>query len=136
MVEDGGRWMKWLFKRSDAIELLVLIIAAISIVVGLFAAIYNSCKTETREYELSELNSKYYGIYTSVHSNVPANNYETIILRCNDQVLTLNGDVNIWYVDSDYKVIWKDTNLVHGDDIDVYVPEGSIEFYNDVAISR
>ena len=128
--------MKWLFKRSDAIEILVIIIAIIVSIIGLFAAIYSSCKTETREYELSKLNSKYYGIYTSVHSNVPANNYETVILRCNDQVLTLDGDVNIWYVNSDYKVVWKDVDFVHGDKIDIYVPEGSIEFYYNVGISR
>jgi hypothetical protein len=102
----------------------------------LFYSVFTASKAETREYELSKLNIEYYGIYTSVHSNVPANNYETVILRCNDQVLTLDGDVNIWYVDSDYKVIWKDTNLVHGDEIDIYVPEGSIEFYHDVGISR
>lgn len=123
--------------KGDKVITIVLIVAVICFIIGIPGVfIYSSCKTETREYELSKLNSKYYGIYTSVHSDVPSNNYETVILRCNDQVITLAGDVNIWYVNSDYKVVWKDTNLVRGDKIDIYVPEGSIEFYHDVGISR
>lgn len=79
------------------------------------------------EYKLSDFGNGIYGYYNAVTSNIPAENYEMIVLCFAGRIHTLNGDVNIHYTDGEPKLIWTDVNVVHGDTFEVYVPYGSIE---------
>lgn len=83
--------------------------------------------SNTVEYKLCEIGDGIYGYYNVVTSNIPAENYEMIVLCFNGSVHTLKGDVNIHYTDGECKIVWNDVNVVHGDTFDVYVPYGSIE---------
>lgn len=109
-------------------SIIALIFYAMSLVHDVFSY------SETHEYSVSEIYDGCYGIYTKVSSNVPANNYEMITACINNQVETFEGDVNIYYVDDNFKLIWTDTNVVHGDTIDLYIPSGSIEYSGGVGI--
>lgn len=79
------------------------------------------------EYELAEIDDGIYGYYNSVASDIPAENYEMIVLCFNRSIYTLKGNVDIHYTDGEAKLIWKDVNIVHGDEFDVYVPYNTIE---------
>jgi hypothetical protein len=110
-----------------------ILVYGLAIVLGLYlASCVKSCHdyttySNTVEYDLHELDDGVYGYYNAVTSNIPAENYEMIVLCLNGQIFTLNGDVNIYYTDDAPKLIWTDVNRVHGDTFDVYVPSGSIE---------
>lgn len=109
-------------------SIIAMIFYAMSLVGDVFSY------SETYVYSVSEVYDGCYGIYTKVSSNVPANNYEMITACINNRVETLEGDVNIYYVDDEFKLIWTDTNVVHGDTIDLYIPTGSIEYSGGVGI--
>lgn len=83
--------------------------------------------SETHEYNLTDFGDGIYGYYNAVTSNIPAENYEMIVVCLNGQIYTLKGDVNIHYTDNEHRLVWTSTNVVHGDTFDIYVPFGSIE---------
>ena len=80
----------------------------------------------TLTFELEEIEDGIYGYYTTTVSARPAENYEVITLYFSGRIYTLDGTVKIHYTDYTPKLIWTDTNTVHGDRFDVYAPEGSI----------
>lgn len=82
----------------------------------------------TVEYRLHELEDGVYGYYNAVRSNIPAENYDMVIVCFGGNIFTLDGNINIHYTDSTPRIVWKDINVVHGDTFDVYVPYGSIIF--------
>ena len=120
---------------DKTIGLILVLVFLLAIIIFGLPIIVRGCSYTTEEHSLSELNSKYYGIYTSIHSNIH-DNLETVILNVDGQVMTLKGDVNVHFVKDNYRVIWKYNEPHRCDEIDIYVPDGSIEFYYDVAISR
>lgn len=113
------------------IKKILVCILIIAIVLGCVSCMRScheySTYSNTFEYTLTELSDGVYGYYNAVTSNIPAENYEMIVLCFNGQIYTLKGDVNIHYTDNECKLIWTDVNLVHGDTFEVYVPSGSIE---------
>lgn len=113
-----------LFKRIIKIFLIVTVILGC---VSCAKSCYNTYTySNTVEYQLTELNDGIYGYYNAVTSNIPAENYEMIVLCFNGQIYTLKGDVNIHYTEDECKLIWTDINFVNGDTFDVYVPYGTI----------
>lgn len=106
----------------------ILIIAIVFYCVSCMGYVHE-CHTynKTFEYTLTELSDGVYGYYNAVTSNIPAENYEMIVLCLNGQIYTLKGDVNIHYTDGECKLIWNDVKLVNGDTYEVYVPSGTIE---------
>lgn len=109
--------------------LTCVLIAAVVIgcIYGLKSCHDYTTYSETNEYSLTELGDGIYGYYNAVTSNIPAENYEMIVLCLNGQIYTLKGDVNIHYTDNECRLVWTDTNIVNGDTFDIYVPFDSIE---------
>lgn len=91
---------------------------------------------ETIEYELSDMGDGVYGIYTVVSSRAPAHNYDMITLCCNGQVRTFKGNVYIHYIDNTYKLVLEDRNLVNGDSMYVYLPKGTVEYAQGIAVGK
>ena len=113
-----------MIKRIVTYVLRLIAIAAIS--VGLISCAKYCTYKNIVEYDLVELEDGVYGYYNAVTSNIPAENYEMIVLCLNGQIYTLKGDVNIHYTEDKCKLIWTDVNIVHGDTFEVYVPTGTI----------
>lgn len=123
-------------KRKRNIKPYLIDIAVILCVCLLLGGLihYGNQHTE-HEYKLTELDDGVYGIYTVVSSRVPADNYEMITLCCNGNVYTFKGEISIKYTDTvEPYVVWHNYNLVNGDDIWVYVPNGTIEFQKGVGV--
>lgn len=115
-------------KLAKKILAYVLIAAVvIGCIYGLKSCHDYTTYSETREYSLTELGDGFYGYYNAVISNIPAENYEMIVLCLNGQIYTLTGDVNIHYTDDECRLVWTYTHIVKGDTFDIYVPFGSIE---------
>lgn len=114
----------------------LILAICIFLVCACFIGYVVGCITYSRtvEYNLCELEDGVYGYYNTVSSNTPAHNYETIILCVNGNILTFNGDVNICYTTGTPKIVWRQTKIVYGDNITVYVPHGSIDFRGNVGL--
>ena len=82
---------------------------------------------EVREYDLTELENSTYVYYQRVVSTVPAENYDLVTVNANGRYLTLDGDVIIRTSDS-CRMTWTDINVVHADDIVLYVPNGTVKY--------
>lgn len=113
-----------------AISILVLFISAIG---GLIH--YGNQYTE-HEYQLHEMNDGVYAIYYTTHSRVPAQNYEVVTICGNGDVFTLRGHVHIFFTDGEPYVKIKDYNIVNGDKIYVYVPQGTVSYQESVIIGK
>lgn len=96
---------------------------------------YTTKYTE-HKYPLEEVYDGCYAIYYTTYSRVPSENYEVIRLCYNNSVYTLDGNVSITYTDEEPYVYIKDTNIIHEDEICVYLPKGSVKFEESVNISR
>ena len=112
------------------VKKILRMIFIIAMVIGL-ASCTKSCYdyvtySATHEYHLDELEEDVYGHYSRVTSRTPAENYDMITVYFAGRIYTLDGHVRIHYSDSEAKLIWTDTNVVHGDTLDVYAPKGSI----------
>lgn len=110
---------------------LIKFVLLIAIIFGCVYAL-KSCHdyttwSETSEYSLTDLGDGVYGYYNAVASNIPSENYEMIVVCLGGQIYTLKGDVNIHYTDTEPRLVWTSTHIVHGDTFDIYVPFGSIE---------
>lgn len=115
-------------KLAKKIVKCVLIVAIIfGCVYGLKSCHDYTTYSETHEYNLIDLGDGIYGYYNAVTSNIPAENYEMIVVCLGGQIYTLKGDVNIHYTDDEHRLVWTSTNIVHGDTFDIYVPFGSIK---------
>lgn len=116
--------MKVPFKRI----LRCLILAAV--IIGLvwcgISFIKYASYTSTNIYKLDEIEEGVYGYYNVTVSSIPAENYDMITLYFGGRIYTLDGDVKIHYTTEEPKVVWTYRRVVHGDRIEVYVPEGSI----------
>lgn len=83
--------------------------------------------TTINEYTLSEVQEGIYGVYVVATSNIPAENYEMVTININGNFYTVKGSVNIHNDNGGPRAVWKNTNMVNGDTIDLYVPEGSFQ---------
>lgn len=112
------------------------IIISILVICPIIMFIRYATKYTEHNYTLSEIEDGYYAIYYTTHSNVPAENYEVVRLCYNNSIYTLNGNISITYTEQEPYVYIKDTNIVHGDEIHVYLPKGSVRYEESVNISR
>lgn len=125
---------KFKIKYIIYLVLIVIVITIVSYLIGLYVKHVNAYTENT--YLLSEIEDGTYAIYYTTHSRVPAENYEVITLCYGNSIYTLNGDVSITYTDDEPYVYIKNTNIVHGDDIHVYVPKGSVRYEESVNIGK
>ena len=101
----------------------------IGIVVAIFVLMFcysNRCTKNT--YSLMALEQDVYAIYYQTHSRVPAENYDVVTLCCDGNVQTFEGDVFISYTNENPSVVVENYNIVHGDKIYVYVPQGTVNY--------
>jgi hypothetical protein len=118
-------------KSTIKTTLVILVIVAI-----VWSFISYTCKTIEYEYRLYEMNDGVYAIYYNTHSNVPANNYEVVTLCCGGNVHTFRGNVFISFTDSEPYARVRNCNIVNGDDIYVYVPQGTVSYQSSVYVGR
>lgn len=122
--------------RKKLNEGFVFSLVCLLLLAGILAYAYHKSTTyTTKEYSLSEISDGVYGIYKTVSSSVPADNYEMITLCCNGNIYTFHGDVHITYTDNvEPYVIIHDFDIVNGDDLYVYIPNGKIEFQHGIGV--
>lgn len=96
---------------------------------------YSNQYTE-HEYDLYEMNDGVYAIYYTTHSRAPAYNYEVITVCCNGSIYTFNGNVNISFTDGKPYVKMKNYNIANSDEINVYVPQGTVVYQPSVDIGK
>ncbi len=120
-------------KKVLAVVSLILIVAPIAALISWL--VYNNTHFDQKEYLLSEIEPGVYCAYNTVLSAIPAQNYETITLCCNGQIVTLKGTVTIIYSTFNPRAIVKDYNIVNGDKITVFVPSGSVKFQENISVS-
>ncbi len=111
---------------------IVILVSLICLCIGL--AVYANQCTEY-EYKLTEIQDGVYGTYSTVVSNIPAQNYDIITLCCNGNIRTFKGTIHISYTDGDAYVKYKQSNTVNADELWVYVPFGTIEYQGTTGIS-
>lgn len=111
-------------KLWSVLKIIVLVIAIALILPKCVSYVFYK---EVREYDLTELENSTYVYYQRVVSTVPAENYDLVTVNANGRYLTLDGDVIIRTSDS-CRMIWTDINVVHADDIVIYVPNGTVKY--------
>lgn len=116
------------------ITICVIILIVAAIIVGMVSLIVYSNKYTEYEFRLSELQDGVYGVYGTIVSNIPADNYDFITLCCDGQIRTFKGGVVISYTDTVPYAYYRDTNTVNADIVYVYVPFGSIVYQGTTGI--
>lgn len=97
------------------------------------------CETNYTEYtyNLEELDKDVYGIYQTVVSAIPAENYEIMLVCYNGNIRKFKcSTVEIIYAENNPKITIKDYKQYKNDEIILYVPSGSIEFQGTMYIGR
>lgn len=126
-------------KKVDTSDVVVRIAVVIALVLIAWAIwlVFKPVEYTSTTYQLDELNNGVYAIYYTVHSNVPADNYEVVTLNCNGNVYTFKGNVWISYLKDNTNpyVVYEDCNIVYADKISVYVPEGTVEYQGSVRVT-
>lgn len=117
--------------KQDKIKLIIKCIVVL-IVVGLFSfGTYKLIKyttyIETTSGTLSEIEDGVYLQTYNVYSNIPANNTSVAIVCINNQILTIEGHINIQYTDDTPSYTYNRTRVVNGDTLTVYIPRGTIQ---------
>jgi hypothetical protein len=122
-------------KTLDIIAIIVIAILVFSIGLCVWSIIYANQYTEY-EYQLTEIQDGIYGTYSTVVSDIPAQNYDIITLCCNGNIRTFKGTIHISYTDGDVYVKYKDSNTVNADELWVYVPFGTIDYQGTTGMGR
>ena len=112
---------------------IVIFVSLIGLCIGL--AVYANQYTEY-EYKLTEIQDGVYGTYSTVVSDIPAQNYDVITLCCNGSIRTFKGTIHISYTDGDAYVKYKQSNTVNADELWVYIPFGTIEYQGTTGLGR
>ena len=94
----------------------------------------SSTKYEENTYNLSELNDGVYAIYYTVHSSIPADNYEVVTVNCNNNIYTFKGHVYINYTEDNHYITYQNYNMINADKMYLYVPTGSVEYQSGITI--
>lgn len=122
--------------RFSSITLGIGIAILVSLIVLCIVLAYYANQSTEYEYKLTEIQDGVYGTYSTVVSDVPAQNYDIITLCCNGSIRTFKGNIYISYTDSDPYVKYKDSNTVNADELWVYVPFGTIEYQGTTGLGR
>ena len=116
----------------------ILILVGVMVIclffISLVVLMWHNRQSTVNEYFISEVSDGCYGVYTTVHSSIPAQNYEQITLCVNGSIRSFRGHVNIHFVDSGFKLILEDSNMINSDTMDVYVPRNSIVYTGGVTV--
>ena len=107
-------------------------------IISLSTWIYD-CETNYTEYthNLEELDEDVYGIYQTVVSAIPAENYEIMLVCYNGNVRKFKcSAVEILYTEETPKITIKDYKQYKKDEIILYVPSGSIEIQGTMYLGR
>ena len=122
-------------KKIDKPTMIMIGICILFFAIIGIAICHGNRYTEHR-YSLSEINDDVYAIYYNTHSNVPAENYEVIVLCCEGNVYTFSGNVYISFTEGEPYAHVKNYNMVNSDEVYVYVPQGTIIYKESVNVSR
>lgn len=123
-------------ENKESLSIIVVVFALFLIVGAIVCLIHHGNKCEEYTYQLNEIDDGVYAVYYNTHSTIPAHNYEVVTVCCNGNVYTFNGNVNISFTNDEPYIKVKDRNIVNGDDIYVYVPQGTVVYQPSVDISR
>lgn len=90
---------------------------------------------EKHSYNLQEIEDNNYAIYYSVVSNIPAKNYDVIIVCYKDQIHKICGRVNIQQTNGRpcVEIITK-PHINNANEIIVSIPKGGIKIINSVGL--
>ena len=95
---------------KDCIKIVIFSLLAILIVGGIVCCgiWFYECETQYQEYTytLEELEEDVYGIYQTVVSSIPAQNYTMITICCDGNVKTIKGVIQICYTEETPKIIY------------------------------
>lgn len=108
----------------------VILLSAIFVI----AIAKSSTNYEENTYSLSELNDGVYAIYYTVHSSIPADNYEVVTVNCNNNIYTFKGHVYINYTEDNHYITYQNYNMINADKMYLYVPTGSVEYQSGITI--
>ena len=119
-------------KTTAKVIIIILVILS-----GFASLIVWGSQSEEYNYSLQELDDGIYAMYYSVHSSIPADNYEVIVLCYNDNIHTFRGNVSISFTDEDpYVHVKQYPHLSCDNKTHAYVPQGSVEYVNSVRVSK
>ena len=107
------------------IIIFIFIVGCIALIA--FKFVKYTTYSETLTGTLSEIEDGVYIQTYNVYSNIPANNTSVAVVCINDQILTINGSINILVTDDTPSYIYTKTNIINGDKLTVYVPRGTIQ---------
>lgn len=124
---DIGRKIKNIINKPT---ILIICIVTVLIVFVVSAIRYGSQCVENN-YVLSEIDDGTYAIYYETYSTVPAENYEMITVCFNNELYTFKGTVHVTYTDSEPYIIVRKYNSVNSDEVQLFVPKGTIKFKDD-----
>lgn len=103
--------------------------------VGCWKMIKYTNYSEASAFDLQEIKEGTYIIYHSVSSNVPADNYDVVLLRYENQIHEYKGCVTICSTnDKPHVKIISRPNISNNDEVFVFVPDGTVEFANNVSL--
>lgn len=107
-------------------------------IISLSMWIYD-CETNYTEYtyNLEELDEDVYGIYQTVVSVIPAENYKIMLVCYNGNIRKFKySAVEILYTEEIPKITIKDYKQYKKDEIILYVPSGGIEIQGTMYLGR
>lgn len=123
-------------KKFNLIRTIALVMIVIGVATICITSIYHANQYTEHEFQLSEIQDGVYAVYSTVVSSIPAHNYEMITICCNGAIKTIKGNVHINYTNGHPYATYKETNLVNGDEIHIYVPYGTVEYQGATGIGR
>lgn len=125
-----------ILKIWEDVKFFIFFVFILALLIGPFIFMYLESSKETKTtYELQEIENGKYVYYQKTVSRVPAYNYEIATIRANGTSITINGDVNIVFTDTDkpYAEVTY-TRLVNDDEITVYVSSEQVEYLDTISI--
>ena len=126
---------------KDISKIIVFTLAGTIIIGGIisFSMWIYDCETNYTEYtyNLEELDKDVYGIYQTVVSAIPAENYEIMLVCYNGNIRKFKcSTVEILYTEEIPKITIKDYKQYKKDEIILYVPSGGIEIQGTMYLGR
>lgn len=114
---------------------IILFFIGVALILSL---IWYGSLTETYRIGLDEISDGVYANIENVVSSIPSNNYTMTTIRDKSgNIYSARGDVHI--INTDTKepyAIWEDHNIVNGDKITLYIPEGASRYLGTISSSR
>lgn len=120
---------------GDIVGTILGLVASFGLIFGMIAMFnHRTEQYDEYKYDLREINDGIYVMYHRVSSSIPADNYDVATVNVGGTLYTWTGDVQITYTDESPHMILQDHPIVHGKDMFIYVPEGSVKFEQNVGL--